>query len=271
MKILNTIICYNNANEVVTYIKSMMEIEREHLVFAITINAGSQNDRDILEEYSLQENCSKINIYDPGENLGYLNGMLYGYNKYINENDPPDLVIMSNTDIQITDKDFFSKIEKSQYSKEIGCIGPSVYVPFRKTYENPVNISRTPKSKINRLIAIMSIPLVRGAYVRLSDVKGRITKRHKAEYSGYVYEVHGCYFILTNIFLKKINEKPYGALLYSEEAYIAENIIKYGFRTYYDANIEVEHLEHSVTGGLKSERIAKHIKETMQLIRSTFY
>ncbi|MBR4341491.1 MAG: glycosyltransferase [Lachnospiraceae bacterium] len=270
MKFLNSIICYNNSDEVVRFIEKMLKIKKEDLSFAVVVNAGTIKDKRALEKLSVREGRAKVSVYIPKKNLGYLNGLLYGYKHFIKEHFEPDYVIFSNTDIEIPDKDFFDKFEARNYSENIGCIGPSVFVRERNAYDNPICDDRRPVEEIDRLVRILSIPVIRGLYVNLSDYKGRITRRNKTE-SRFVYEVHGCYFILSNRFARVLARKKYGALMYSEEAYIAENIRKYGFKTFYDSDLEVVHLEHSVTKGLKGEGIAKHIRSSMKMIREEFY
>jgi GT2 family glycosyltransferase len=270
MQFLNTVICYNNSDEVIRYIQGLLANRPNELTFSVVINSGSEKDKFALNHYSQELSDGKVFVFDPGSNLGYMNGLLYGYREYIKHYPQPDYIIFSNTDIVIPDTMFFERFEAKQYGGEVGCVGPSIYVKSRNAYDNPVCVERRSLQDINRLIKILSIPVLRGVYVNLADFKGRMTRKAK-ESSKYVYEVHGCFFIISNAFASCLAQKDYGALLYSEEAYVAENIRKYGFKTFYDADLEVIHLEHSVTKGLKGERIAKHIRSSMMLIREEYY
>lgn len=268
--ILNTIICYNNSEEVIRYISSILEREKERISFSVVINKGTDKDLEELRRVSESLYPGKVFIYDPGKNLGYLNGMLYGYREYIKMHSRPDFIIMSNTDIEIPDIGIYQYLEEKYSNTTIGCIGPSIYVKHRNVYDNPVCKERRTKREVDKIIHIMSIPVLRGVYVNLSDIKNRFSRKEKTK-SGYVYEVHGCFFVLTQPFIRTIEDVDYGALMYSEEAYISESIIKNGFKTYYDSEIEVIHLEHTVTKGLKGEGIAKHILKSMKVIKETFY
>lgn len=270
MKFLNVIICYNNSKEVVKYIQSVLTLRAKDIFFSVVINAGICEDFDRLKDFSECSKYKNVNIFVPRNNLGYLNGLLYGYRQFVALHDTPDYVIFSNTDIEIRDANFFDKIEQKKYSSDIGCIGPSIYVREREVYDNPVCDNRRPLSEINKLVKILSIPFIRGLYVNLSDFKTRFTKKKKTN-SRFVYEVHGCFFILSNTFASLLAQKEYGALMYSEEAYVAEKIREFGYKVYYDSDLEVIHLEHSVTKGLKGEKIAKHICDSMKIIRKEFY
>jgi len=68
-----------------------------------------------------------------------------------------------------------------------------------------------------------------------------------------------------------LDDRKFKALLYSEEAYIAELIREYNKKTYYDSNIEVIHNESAVTGKLANKKKAKYIADSLKVIRDEFY
>ena len=269
-EIVNVIICYNNGEEVVKYIDEMKNHDCiEKVCFVITINAGRDEDISFITNY-IEETKLNVILFSPNENLGYLNGLIQGYRYFRESNAAPRFVVMSNTDITIPNISYYKDLIEKNYDECIGCIGPSVFVGEKNTYDNPVEEKRRSLQEMNRIIMLFSVPLFRGLYVYLSTIKGYFKKNMKTD-SRYVYEVHGCYFILTRKFAEIIKTQKYGALMYSEETYIAELIYRYNFREYYDADIEVIHLEHSTTKFVKCSKIAKYIKESMKYIRDEFY
>lgn len=269
-KIVNVIICYYNGEEVVKYIDSMKNHELiENVCFVVTVNAARDCDYEIINDYITSGQMNVI-IYNPNKNLGYMNGLIQGYRFYREKYSAPEYVVMSNTDIEIPDKYYYKRLLEKEYDNSVACIGPSIFVPEKKTYDNPVATERRTLHEMNRIISRFSIPVIGGLYVYLSTVKGYIFKNKKND-SKFVYEVHGCYFILTKIFAEMLKDKTYGVLMYSEEAYISELIYKANMKTYYDSHIEVIHQEHSTTKFVKCSRIAKYIKESMQYIRDEFY
>lgn len=268
--IVNVIICYNNGKEVVSYIDSLRPYDQiDTVCFVITVNSWSETDRKIINDYIIQSKVA-ILLYEPGENLGYMNGLIQGYLFFRNMYDSPRYVIMSNTDIYIPDRMYFKKLLSNLYESSIGCIGPSIYVKEKNIYDNPVCEKRRPLQEINKLIYLFSIPFFRGLYVYLSTLKGYFIKNQKSN-SRFVYEVHGCYFILTGNFAEKIKNLKYGVLMYSEETYIAELIYRNNMKIFYDSSLEVVHLEHATTRFIGNSKIAKYICESMKYIKNEFY
>ena len=86
-----------------------------------------------------------------------------------------------------------------------------------------------------------------------SGVKAKLVHKKKTE-SRYVYEVHGSFFILKGEFAEYLKSKQFGAFIYCEEAFLAENVYHNGKKIFYDSEIEIIHLEHSVTGLMKVKK-----------------
>lgn len=268
--IVSLIICYNNGEEVVNYIDAMKNHDAiESVCFVITVNSWNDADQVLIKDY-IKKSSNKIMIFEPENNIGYMNGLIQGYNFFRRKYIIPKYVIMSNTDISIPDLNYFQKLLHKEYGDSVGCIGPSIYVKEKQVYDNPACEQRRTIKEINNIIRKFSIPFFRGFYVYLSTLKGYFIKSKKTE-SRYVYEVHGCYFILSGMFAEKIKNLRYGVLMYSEEAYIAELVYKHKMQTYYDADLEVIHLEHSTTKLVGNSKIAKYIYDSMKYIRDEFY
>lgn len=271
-RIVNTVICYDNAGEVLDYAKKISAIEKStEVCLIIVINK--------LDNYQIQELKDELDLIQleillcqPSENLGYMNGMLYGYEYYKKKtgNHQPDYVIMSNTDIDYPDYQFISKLINKKYEDDVWVVGPAVFVPERETYDNPVAEERRSIKEIDSLIRRFNFPLFNQLYVRASLVKGHFIKKTIGN-SHKVYEVHGCFFIIKGIMADKLLKEPFGALLYSEETYIAEMAHKFKKIEFYDIDLIVNHMEHSVTGKVKTKKIAKYLAESMKVIKQDFY
>lgn len=268
--IVNVVICYNNVEEVIQYWENIKKMElHQSVALVIVVNKEESEEKIRLKEYAANQE-GKVSVVLPEENLGYMNGLIYGYNAYRKAGDEiPKYVIMSNTDIVYEDIRFFEKLLSREYEDDVWCIGPSVVNRF-DSYDNPVCDERRSLKEINSLILRFSIPLFGPLYVKIAGIKSKYVKRKKEE-SRYVYEVHGCHFILTRDFAEYIRDQWYGTLLYSEETFIAEHVYKNHKKIYYDSDLEVRHVEHSVTGKVQVTRHCRYLKESMECIRKTFY
>lgn len=270
MKIVNIVICFNNEKEIITFAQQFQaQCLQEPVELVVVINELSQDKiRKLVDE--LNRLGIIYNVYNPNINLGYLNGLIYGYRQYVEKHGKADWVIFSNTDIKYNVEEFNRYINEKKYEKDVWCVGPAVYSLIRRTYDNPVSLKRRSKAKIKKLIKIFRLPIFNVLYITLSDIKARIFP-HKMGNPQEVYEVHGCFFIIKKELGDILLNNGYPFFMYSEEAYIAELVYHNKRKIFYDSNLLVTHLEHSVTGILKKQKIATYMSESLQVIYDIFY
>lgn len=273
MKIAIIVIYYDNADEIRNFIHEVKQQKNGREVDVIlVVNKGDAQAALEIKNTESQDGPN-IFVFDPQENLGYLNGFLYGYNKYIEiATSTPDWVILCNTDISFKGTDFFNPLyTNAYYPDDVGCVGPSVYNPEQRDYQNPGAVHRRSRSALTKRIFIFSIPILNSLYISLSGskYKKRITVKPT---SGYVRELHGVFFAFRNQFMQYFKDKTYPPFLYSEEIFVGEHIAKANFKTYYDADYEIDHNEHTVTGrSLKYKRKARYLRDSIKYNRDTFY
>lgn len=267
---LNAVVCYKNPEEVVEYAKGLSALEKaEVLALSVVVND------DITDPNELQSRLDELDLLalvtKPKGNAGYLGGMMEAVNAYETKfGNIPTWIIMSNTDISYPDSDFLTKMLAIEHAEDVWCIGPSIFVPSKGAYDNPVLENRRSRFAVNKTIAVFSLPGLRTVYQMLSNIKTRICKKDESD-KGYVYEVHGCYFIINSELYNVMKRRPYEAFMYSEEAYIAELVYINGKKTLFNPVLRINHNEHSVTGNLQYKVIARHIKESMAYIKREFY
>ncbi len=269
--ILVIAINYSNETEVLEYAKMLSkQTVSENIRLVIVINKMSLDRKDTFAE-EVSNISLKIKLVDPKENLGYLNGALYGYRNFTqDETYNADWVVISNTDIIIEDSRFFEKFGQTDYNDDIWCVGPSIFSPSKNSYDNPHYLDRCKLSKINRLIWIHDKPIIAFLYHKLSKIKASSKKMRKKE-SQYVYSNHGSFFFLNIQIVEKIKNIFYEPFLYSEEAFIAEQIISHNKKSYYDSALELIHNENSVTGLLGIKRTSQYIANSLRYIKDEFY
>ncbi|WP_226036156.1 hypothetical protein [Aquibacillus saliphilus] len=269
-KILNVVILYDNEAEVYDYAVQLSKQEiHDQLALIIVVNKTNKSKFRLMSD-KLSNLDMFIEIHTPDKNLGYLNGLIYGYEHYIKRNEKPKFVIMSNTDIEFADNTFIKKLIMTNYDENVWCVAPSVYSPTKKSYDNPQYKTRYTKSSLDKRIFIFNNPYLGYPYVKLSQYKARFKRANKQD-SCYVYSAHGCFFIIKPELADILISRPYKGLMYSEEAYIAELIRESDKRCFYDANIEVLHLESTVTSKLAFRKKSKFIAESLEIVRDEFF
>ena len=270
-KVVNIVLCYKNENEVLAYAKKLAnQTAADCIALVVVINARNEMSEEKFRE-SLEATSIDSYIFDPGANLGYMNGLNYGYHEYLKNGNVPKYAVYSNTDIDYKSEVFFETLLSKQYSEDVKCIGPAVSVSSLETYDNPIADNRRTIREINSLIRRFSLPVFCQIYVWLAFIKPMIFKREKDMISRNVYEVHGCFFIIEGTFASVFCKEEYEPLMYSEETFVAENIFREGYTEYYDAELEVIHLEHTVTKTLKPKLRAEYMAESMKWIRKKYY
>lgn len=260
-------IFYDNFNEVNSFMKEINTQKNLEIHVAITINKDTKENA-----YKLIRNWPKldINLFDPKDNIGYLNGLFYAYEGLLHLGYTSDWTIFCNTDIEIPSKEFLKSFLSTNYEESIYCVAPSVYEKNRKVFENPQYKTRYSLKSLDRRIFIFSRPTMAKFYISLSKAKSKVRRSREKEASCYVYSAHGSFFFLRNQFLNEIN-RHYMSLMYSEEAFIAEEVRLKGKKIYYDAQLEVIHNESQSTGKLNMYKKSSYIAESLKEIRKKYF
>lgn len=270
-QIVNVVVYYANEEEVITYAKALRQQSvASNTALIIVVNKEGQIAIDDFKK-RLDEIELDILLLDPKENLGYMNGFIYGYNQYRKLTKvAPNWVVMSNTDIEFRNNSFFEHLLQATYEDDIWCIAPSVYSPSKDSYDNPQYTERYTREKMNRLIYIFERPTLAYIYIKIANLKAKYSKKAKRD-SQFVYSAHGCFFVMRGEFTEVLRYKKYGALMYSEEAYIAEIIRAYGKKCFYNSAIEVIHNESTVTGKLDIRKKSAYFADSLKVIREEFF
>lgn len=264
--IVNIIIYYENEDEVINYAKELVK-QNDNIKLVIVVNKIGKKGVNYVND-SLMVLDIDFEIVNPGENIGYLNGLIYGYKKtsFLSE-----WYILSNTDICIKDDCFIKKCREEVEFKndKVWLIGPSVLVPKLKKYSNPYFSVRPLKIFYQSRIWAMRFPIL---FNILFNLKSKIkSEKMEKKQSGYVYAVHGSFMFLRKELLDILSTNKNWELLYDEEQYIAEIVRKYNHSTYYCDDIEVLHMEGASTGKVDIRKKARLMITANKRILKEFY
>ena len=265
-KCLNVIVFYNNYDEVCRYINSVNEIAQDVVDILVVVNSDINHDVNNLKKKV--DTLTNVMIIDYHKNIGYLNAFLDTIKTI--DIEEYKYFILSNTDIEYQQKNFFQLLFKKEFLPNIGCIAPSIYVPSSNSYSNPHYIDRVSKNHYKKLLILFSRPLLARGYLKLATIKSRWRKSVKQP-SRYVYAPHGAFMIFSKKFVNQISGSRYGTLMYSEEAYIGELLLKNDMECYYWKEIEVVHLCSTVTGKINYKKRFGMWKESIEYILTQFY
>jgi len=266
--IVNFVVLYNNENEVLQYAKKL-ELQKNKITLVVCVNKIKEDKKKsfVLETKKINLN---IIVYFLNNNVGYLNGMLYGCKLYLQNNIIPDWSIFSNTDIEFDSNNYFERFLKKEYIDDIWIIGPAIYSSSVNSYQNPHYIKRQTKISINKRIFIFNNLPLAYLYQKLSKLKLIILKKYKLK-SCFVYSVHGSFFFLKKDLIEILLKNKFTPILYGEELYIAEIVLQNNKKCYYDADIEIIHEGSTTTNKINFNNKSELIVKALRFIKLNFY
>lgn len=268
--ILNVVNCYNNEEEVKCYAENLsLQKDSSQLFLVIVVNKTNYEKKHFEQKFF--EINLQIQIYYPDENLGYLNGLVYGYLQFCKQqHDDIEWVIFSNTDIKFENDVFLHHLINTNYPESIWLLGPSIIQQNTGAYGNPMRKKRYTYFDLwVRELCFKNtfLTYLMNAYY----IKKRKSYMHIKEHSQFVYAVHGSFMVLKPKLIKKITEKGKWLLLYAEENYLAEIVRENGKKTFYDSSFEVWHMCGTVTSTVLSKE-KRHLQaQGLKKIRRMFY
>jgi GT2 family glycosyltransferase len=244
------------------------DLKNVKLLLVIVMNKYSQKDREQIETL-IKTLSIQVEIYYPDKNLGYLNGLLAGYRFSNSSSMNESWTVFSNVDIEFGDNQIFQKIAMLETPDDVYCVAPSVYEPRMRRFVNPQYLERYSKKSLEFRIWVFKKNFLANSYIQLGDFISKYLNS-KEKQSQYVYSAHGSFFILKKDFLKNLG-KDYMSLLYSEEAFIAEEVRLAAGRVYYDNSIKIIHLANESTGKLSAKRRNTYLAESLEKIIKEYY
>lgn len=268
-EILSLIVCYKNEQEVINYCEMLSLLpDSNKIVVSLSVNCLSEKSKFEEVKEKLEALSVHIIIHHMQKNIGYLNGMLEGYKLFI-EKHPNEAVnikwiIMGNTDIKVTSNDFVNYLLNVQiYAQDIVCVAPKIHRIFPDGYERHYDV-RYKKRKLVLLYLINKSRMLSVFYSYLASKKNsQIVDDDNAK---IIYEAHGSFFIIKRNFMQCILKKNWPFLMYNEEGFISNIVLKEGYKEYYDPHIMVEHQGSTTTEMLLSKKKSQMKAETYKYL-----
>lgn len=264
MKILLICVDYNSTSETTNFINCLQDMPGKPEIILVC-NSGSQQ----FDSLKIKHN---VHVFDFERNAGYMHGAYLGYQAYVESNDVPDWVILSNTDIDFPDKNFWLKLRADKRNDFI--IAPDI-VSADGVHQNPFAKTRIPASKIRFLTRVYSNVVSFKLYEILSHFKSFFSKKSTIGDSQpqniRIYAPHGSFIIIGGEYFKRGGSLEHPNFLYGEELFIAERARKRDIGILYDTSYKILHAEHVATGKMGSTFKARCLKDSLSTILKEFY
>lgn len=256
--------------ETLEYAKNFEKFTNKDQISLCVVDNRASEDSSLQND--LQALDCDVEYFVAQGNLGYMNGCLFGTRMFKEKYDYlPKWIVISNTDISYDNYNFYERFLSKEYANDIWCVGPAV-LDNRSGYINPYYKQRLSLKHVNRIINFFSNKHKAKLYTSLSKIKSKIANKSKEKQpSQYVYANHGCFFALRKEFFEALGDEQFGGFLYEEENFVAEIILEYGKKSFYDSYLEVVHNANLVTGKFDISKKAKYIHNSMSYIKRRFY
>ena len=255
---------YNNEKEVIEFAKGLLkQTAADRIQLLVTCNACKDVEafkRDMAEV------MPSAKVFDPGKNLGYLNGCLYGVKGSVSDY---SWVMVSNTDIEFKEQDFFERAVEN-ISEDIWCISPDIVLSATGVHQNPFLKERPSKKRVMIWKTAYSNYLFFRLYFKLSELKPKKPQTGVLKDST-VYAVHGSCFILSRDCVKSLLPVCRKIFMYGEELLVAEVIHKNKKKSLFKASVGIVHNENQVTGSIGRARKQKWFKNSFNYLTEKFF
>ncbi len=257
---------YHNHSEIEEFLEQLEQVFTASAYKVAVLICDNSGGFALHKDYSIESH-----VVVPPKNMGYLGGCAYGFKHWLSNNEVPDFVAVSNTDLQLPASlpQLFEGLKPS-----IGLVSPRVE-DNNGYQQNPHLLKRLDAATLARYMQIFKFPLVGALYLFLNQVKRKVQPHQKSlspDRLGLraVYAAHGSIFFLTRSFFDRGGKLDDWLLLYGEELYIAEQLLKLDLEAVCDTRITVIHKAHSTTRLLSLSTKSKHFYNGYKAIYERF-
>ncbi len=225
----------------------------DQVLTLIVDNAASTASRQALAPLTNE----RVHVLFESENLGYFGGAQRALDWIRGRALNPDWVIVSNSDIEIHQKDFWRELLHFPLDgAPVGVIAPAILSLLGNEDQNPFYVQR-PKARTMRFYRfVFSHTGLAWVYSYLSVLKSlcrkwlakKIVAAALPRTAMKIYAPHGAFIAFSRVYFERGCDFRHGAFLFNEEFTVAENCRAQGMRVLYAPTLCVHHAEHGTMG-----------------------
>lgn len=292
------IVCvnYGSYDEAARYVGSISTAGKERVRISVVLVDNTQDDNGkVLSEFLDQEAVDFLYVKTP-QNIGYFGGASYGLKVYLEKNDLPDWVIVSNVDLVVEDPSIFDSLAEIDFPDRVGIIAPAIWSNDWQTDRNPYMASRPKKRTIHLYVHLYSNYLFLNLYRILSNLKSLARRKIGTDVLPFlnlllksvgasndsmtenscgdmscIYAPHGSFIIFSKQYFRSGGHIDFPCFLFMEEIYVAEIARRLNLKVVYAPMLKVIHDAHVSTGLLRSPLMARYMYESAVYISDEFF
>lgn len=253
------VVSYKTNLLVEAFIRKFAEMDNSDFVdvFVVNNSAASKDDDSFVH---LESSYPQVKFINAPDNPGYFGGAqraLEGMEVSLYQ-----WIVVSNADIELKDHEYFKKLLRRPFEKNIGVMGPSIQSGLSGMESNPFMKKRPTESRMCFYRYCFSNFMTCWAYHSLAAIYS-LTKKKFCDHSSRtlepdtVYAVHGAHMIFGRPYFERGGNFYCGTYMYGEEIYVGETCLRLNLKSVVDPNLKVYHAERASTGIFYSKKIMK--------------
>nr|PME75371.1 hypothetical protein BCV29_18660 [Vibrio cyclitrophicus] len=259
------VVNYNNSQCTLDLIKSIEDKEIYINEFIVVDNSSSECEVDLLKENNTSLDVKFIFLED---NVGYFHGLNKGIDCLRSKEVYPTFI--GNNDLIFSD-DFFINFFNREYEADTLAVAPC-FKTMDGVYQNPAQPKKPTRFK--RVFYALYFfnynvgSLIYKAWVMLGlSAQSSLSKDYD---SRNIYLGMGAGYIILPRFFNEYKRLIYPNFLYGEEAFLSKQIEDANGCLFYDANLDILHLESVATAKLPSKDKYAMMKKSYLIYRDYF-
>ncbi len=287
--ILTLCVNYHNEAETVGFVRGLLRQEGDfNQTVAVVDNSVPFRADSPLR--SIRESDERVCVLWPDRNLGYFGGAAWGLCKYTDQFELPDWIIVSNSDIEMSQPDFLSNLIGFHSSAPPAVIAPAIFSELSRRDLNPYMENRPTRLRMRSYKLLFRYYLISSSYHALSFAKAMLRRksgnlrsiisgkiRPRPSFSNKVllprpiYAPQGSFVVFGRKYFECGGSLDHGAFLCGEEFFIAETARRLGLAVLYDPRLEVVHKEHATLSRYTSRQLLAFQRDACGYVTDTFF
>lgn len=256
MKIAVIIVNYNDVDDTIKYVKKITKYE---IISRIVIVDNNSTTKNAFENLKALED-EKVKVIQSNKNGGYNYGNNFGIKYLESQNEKYDYFIISNPDIEVSEKAIKHCLEEMEKDTKIAVISPRMFNKDSKPIRRSSWKKRTFTLDVihsTRLLEIIFYKILRSGEYSEKDYEKEILE---------VQNISGAFFIIKSNILKDIGYFDENVFLFYEEDILAERLAKTDYKIISLNSEKFIHYESQTIG-----KTLNYYKKTRELFKSKMY
>lgn len=256
MKVATILINYNDEENTLNLVKKLKEFKEISKIIVVDNCSPNKESFEKIKEIESEN----VYVIKADKNGGYNYGINFGVHFLENKNEQIDILMCSNTDIEISEEAVKECIKKLIENKNTGIVAPRMLNKQGKPIRRCSWRLRTFWRDIVHSTRILE--LIFYSKLRSGEYSEEDYKKDTLE----VEAISGACFFIKYEVLKKINYLDENVFLFYEEDILGNKLKDIGYKTYSLNNINFTHFESQSIG-----KTINYYKKMKQLFKSKMY